>query len=384
MKKPPDPLSSSPQHRHANLSHSSYSILASINSSVSSMDLSNHRCLPFPAPRAGFPLLGLNCRNRRSCPLNGVFLCGVIANLVVGGPDLPLCFIVTLSELIPLTHSVRFSWSPFSRFFEDHLLRLVFKISAIKGEMRWSTPPLRATSNGYDTLCHAAVFVSKSEAVSRCCLPALLPSSPGVLLSFSFIMLMYALLPDLCGETIHDYCGLIFLTFVDLFNWVFDFPLLYSIPSLFVLCVPMSSLSPRSPLSFSSESNADSHDLQDPLPATHSHAQPPSPPVLDGVRPHCLASPSEPSRATFASTLKLGLGSHGSSKVSISEPESSSKHGISKSPGIVLIGEPSNQNPLPPLRVLLCSPIGCLCLLRSFLPVVFWEKSGVNLSNLHL
>jgi len=361
MKKPPDPLSSSPQHRHARLSHSSCSILASIPSSVSSMDLSNHSRLSSPAPRVDFRLLRLICRNRKSYPLNGVFLCGVIADLVVGEPDLPLCFLLNLPELTPLTHPVSSSWLPFSRLLGDHLLRLVLKISALKGAMRWSIPPLRATSNGSDTLCRPALCVSPWEIVLRFCLPAPLPSCPGVLLPFSVIMLMYALLLDLCAEPIHEYCGLLFLPFVDLFNWVLDCPFLYSIHSLLVLCVPMSSLSPRSPLSLSSESNADSHDLQDPLPATHSHAQPPSPTVLDGVRPHCPASPSEPSRATFASTLKLGLGSHGSSKESISEPESSAKHGISKSPGIILTGEPSYQNPLPPPFGFFCAVQWAVC-----------------------
>ena len=136
-------------------------------------------------------------------------------------------------------------------------------------------------------------------------------------------MLMHVLMPALCGDTLHEHCGLSFMTFVHLFNWVFALLSLYSPHLLCFLCNPMSSLSPRSPLSLSSESNADSHDLQDPLPGTNSPAQSSIPPLLDGVRSHTPASPSEPSRATFASTLKLGLGSHGSSKESISEPESS-------------------------------------------------------------
>jgi len=69
---------------------------------------------------------------------------------------------------------------------------------------------------------------------------------------------------------------------------------------------------------------------------------------LDGVRSHNSASPSEPSRATFASTLKLGLGSHGSGKQSISEPEPALKHEISESPEVVLKGEPSNLTHLLP------------------------------------
>ena len=69
---------------------------------------------------------------------------------------------------------------------------------------------------------------------------------------------------------------------------------------------------------------------------------------MDGVRSHNSASPSEPSRATFASTLKLGLGSHGSGKQSISEPEPALKHEISESPEVVLKGEPSNLTHLLP------------------------------------
>jgi len=111
----------------------------------------------------------------------------------------------------------------------------------------------------------------------------------------------------------------------------------------------MFALSPRSPLSLSSESNGSSGDMQDNVLISDSDAQPPNTTVLDGIQPHNTSQPVESHRVTFASTLKLKLGSHGSDLKSTLESKLGPQYGLSQPPGKILKGDssiPSSQTPL--------------------------------------
>ena len=251
-----------------------------------------------------------------------------------GGLDSPLISLATLPDLVNFPHWVRIFWSIASLFSNAQPPGFVLEVWVLKGEMRWPTPPTSAVASPSALHFCAAAFVRDGESALASGLLMLLVSSPGVIIPCSFIMLMHVLMSAPCGDTLHGNCGVSYMTSVHLFNLVFALYSLHS-PNLscYLLCTPMSSLSPHSPLSLSSDSHDSSTDLQNPLPATNSNAQYSIPPLLDGVQPHNPASPSDPARATFASILKLGLGSHGSSKLSISEPEPSIQHEISKSPG---------------------------------------------------
>ena len=166
---------------------------------------------------------------------------------------------------------------------------------------------------------------------------------PGVIIPCSFMRLSNLLLVDLLAVL----AGLCLMYLVCLFNCVVGSSFPHPQPlSCLRLFEHMSTSASPSPLSSSSHSADGSLDLQNLIPSPDPHAQPPLPSVLDGNRPHNPVTPSDPSRATFANTLKLGLGSASSGQQSVSQPKFGHDHGVSASPGVVLRGESSTpQNP---------------------------------------
>jgi len=95
--------------------------------------------------------------------------------------------------------------------------------------------------------------------------------------------------------------------------------------------------------------NDDGSHLQDPLPPSAHDAQPPNLVMVDGVRSDCSTQPTEPSRPTYASTIKLGLGSHGSDLQSTLDSKSGAQHEFPKPTGVLLKGDssaPSSDTPL--------------------------------------
>uniref|UniRef100_A0A7C9DQF6 Uncharacterized protein n=1 Tax=Opuntia streptacantha TaxID=393608 RepID=A0A7C9DQF6_OPUST len=107
-------------------------------------------------------------------------------------------------------------------------------------------------------------------------------------------------------------------------------------------CVSMSTSSSQDPLSLSRDSNGSGSNMQDPVSLGNSDAQPPNTIVLDRIRPHNSTQSIDSPRTTFASTLKLGLGSHSSDLKSALDPNSGSEHGLLQSPGGILKGESAN------------------------------------------
>jgi len=106
----------------------------------------------------------------------------------------------------------------------------------------------------------------------------------------------------------------------------------------------MSDLSPTSPLSISSDSNGCSDNVQNNVPNVDPTAQSPETPVLDGVRPHHTAYPSEPARVTFSDALKFGLESSGGSLNPIFEPKPSLQSRVNEHTRVLLIGDTFNPS----------------------------------------
>ena len=102
----------------------------------------------------------------------------------------------------------------------------------------------------------------------------------------------------------------------------------------------------HSPLSTTSESNGTGNDVQDSVRISNYDAQPPNLTMVDGIRSHDSTQPTKPSRPTFASTLKLGLGSHGSDFKSTLDSKPGPKHGFSQPSGNFLKGDSSDPSGL--------------------------------------
>ena len=330
MNKPPDPLASRPSPFSVTSSQSPCFLLGSISKPVPCFDRSPPRRPSCFVPYARFLVFEPPCHGCRSYPINGLPIDRIIANLVSEGLDLVLISLASPPILCQYPLWVRFLWSGVQGWSNTPLPGFVFEVWVLKGEMRWATTPTSADARTFAVLLCGAAFVSPGDSAINRSLLMLLALFPGVIHPCSFIMFKHVLMFALCNDPLHAICGFSYLFLVHLFKWICAFFSLHPHhPARYLLCNPMSSPSPRSPLSISSDSHDSSTDLQNPLPAPNSHAQSTIPPLLDGVRPNHHASPSEPSRATFASTLKLGLGSHGSSKQSIPEPEPRFQHGLS-------------------------------------------------------
>ena len=105
--------------------------------------------------------------------------------------------------------------------------------------------------------------------------------------------------------------------------------------------------------------NDDGTHLQNPLPPSAHDAQPPNLVMVDGVRSDCSTQPHEPSRPTYASTVKLGLGSHGSNIQSTLDPKSGTQHDFPEHPRVLLKGDssaPSTETPLSATSPLTSTP----------------------------
>jgi len=89
--------------------------------------------------------------------------------------------------------------------------------------------------------------------------------------------------------------------------------------------------------------------MQDNVPSSDIDAQSPNLLVLDGIRPHYPAQPSESSRPTFSNALKFGLGSHGGDLKPSTEPKPSDQLGTSEPPRVILMEDSSNPPVQPPL-----------------------------------
>jgi len=113
----------------------------------------------------------------------------------------------------------------------------------------------------------------------------------------------------------------------------------------------MSNIPSHSPLSPTSDYNGDGSDLQDTVPASNHDAQPPNTTVMDGIRPHNTSKPIEPVRPTFASTIKLGLRSHGSDLKSTLNSKLGPQYGLPQHPRNVMKGDSSNPSVLTPPSV---------------------------------
>jgi len=149
-------------------------------------------------------------------------------------------------------------------------------------------------------------------------------------------------------------CVLVRFMVWQLYCWVYIGALLLcATPPSLPPCLPcwklsplMSNLSPRAPLSFDSDSNGSSSELQNDGSISHHFAQPLGTTVLAGSGPNHSAQPTEPIRPTFSDTLKFGVGSYGSG----SQPTVESKPGLQPRPsefvGVFLKGGSSHQ--LPP------------------------------------
>ena len=113
----------------------------------------------------------------------------------------------------------------------------------------------------------------------------------------------------------------------------------------------MSNFPNQFPVSTTSNPNGDGTNVQDPIPISDHDAQPPNPVVVDGIRSNYSTQPTEPSRPTFASTIKLGLGSHGSDFKSTLDSKSGPQHGFPQPSGNLLKGASSEPSTFTPPSV---------------------------------
>jgi len=194
------------------------------------------------------------------------------------------------------------------------------------------------------TIDEAASGLSDSSAVDS-----------SVIIPCSFMVTIKVLMHLVDKMHISVINCVLLLRFPWLFIWVLGPNLQYP-PHLLpcYYCVFMSKSSSQDPLSLSSDSNGSGSNMQDPVSLGNSDAQPPNTIVLDRTRPHNSTQSINSPRTTFASTLKLEPGSHGSDLKSALDPNSGSQHGLLQSPGGIMKGESSNLAGQTPSSVSSC------------------------------
>ena len=167
-------------------------------------------------------------------------------------------------------------------------------------------------------------------------------STPGVLfLRFNFLVMHLLLVDNGCVVRFLFVCETM-LTAVCLFKRLLGTPVL----SQPILCGPIITLSMTKspspcPVSNPNCLDDDGSHVQISLPPSTHDAQPPNPVVVDGGRSDCPPQPHEPSKPTYASTVKLGLGSHGSHIQSTLDPKSGTEHEFPEHPRVILKGDSS-------------------------------------------